>query len=167
MTNNKLTIKKAGREATPLLAALIQRAYKDVAERFGLTTNNCPKHPSNCTEEWIERDFARGVIYYILECGGRQIGCAAIENAGPEICYLERLAVLPHYRRNGYGRKLADHVLTKANARGAKQVGIGIIAEQTDLKQWYQKIGFVEGETKKFEHLPFQVTFMTYRLQEQ
>jgi N-acetylglutamate synthase-like GNAT family acetyltransferase len=149
-----------------LLAALIQRAYKDVAERFGLTPDNCPKHPSNYTADWIEKDFARGVIYCILERDDRPVGCAAIENAGPEICYLERLAVLPDYRRNGYGRKLADHVLTKAKARGAKQVGIGIIAEQTDLKQWYQKIGFVEGETKKFEHLPFQVTFMTYRLQE-
>ncbi|MDY6904321.1 MAG: hypothetical protein SWH61_06520 [Thermodesulfobacteriota bacterium] len=28
----------------------------------------------------------------------------------------------------------------------------------------YQRIGFVEGETKAFAHLPFDVTFMEYRL---
>ena len=41
---------------------------------------------------------------------------------------------------------------------------IGIISEQADLKSWYQKIGFVEIETKLFPHLPFLVAFMTYRL---
>jgi len=43
-------------------------------------------------------------------------------------------------------------------------ISIGIIAAQTDLKRWYQKIGFIEGGTKGFEHLPFRVTFMIYHL---
>ncbi len=34
----------------------------------------------------------------------------------------------------------------------------------SDLKQWYQNIGFIEGETKEFSHLPFQVCFLTYEL---
>ena len=64
-------------------------------------------------------------------------------------------------------RKLAEHILTKAASEGVSKVGIGIIAEQKDLKTWYGKIGFNEGETKKFEHLPFRVTFMTYLLKKQ
>jgi len=43
-------------------------------------------------------------------------------------------------------------------------VSIGIIANDTQLKQWYKKIGFAEGETRKYEHLPFDVMFMTYIL---
>ena len=65
------------------------------------------------------------------------------------------------------GRKLAEHILTKAASEGVSKVGVGIIAEQKDLKTWYDKIGFTEGETKKFEHLPFHVTFMTYLLRKQ
>ena len=52
----------------------------------------------------------------------------------------------------------------QARNLGAKEISIGIISEQAELKLWYQKIGFVEGETKEFAHLPFLVTFMTYKL---
>jgi hypothetical protein len=53
-------------------------------------------------------------------------------------------------------------VLAEAKRSGARHVSIGIIAQQTELKNWYQKIGFVEAETKEFAHLPFRVTFMSY-----
>jgi hypothetical protein len=53
-------------------------------------------------------------------------------------------------------------VLAEAKRSGAHRVSIGVIAEQTELKSWYQKIGFIEAETKEFAHLPFRVTFMSY-----
>jgi hypothetical protein len=120
-----------------------------VAERFALTLENCPKHPSNCTDEWVENDFARGVAYYILESDGTPVGCVALEKANSELCYLERLGILPESRRK---------------ALGAKQIGIGIISDDTELKLWYHRIGFAEKETKEFAHLPFLVTFMSYEL---
>jgi ribosomal protein S18 acetylase RimI-like enzyme len=92
------------------------------------------------------------------------VGCVAFEKANSDLCYLERLGVLPEARRKGFGRALVDHVISQANLYGAKQISIGIFADDTELKRWYQTIGFVEGETKKFEHLPFPVTFMTYEL---
>ncbi len=158
-----LHIRKAGSQDIPLLSGLIRDSFREVAERFGLTPENCPKHPSNCTDEWIEGDFARGVTYYILERNGTPVGCVALERDSPDLCYLERLAVLPQSRRNGFGKKLVNHVFIEAKALGITRVSIGIISEQAELKLWYQKIGFVEGETKKFEHLPFLVTFMTYQ----
>lgn len=39
-------------------------------------------------------------------------------------------------------------------------------AAQTELKEWYQRLGFIEGETREFEHLPFSVTFMSYEIAE-
>lgn len=157
-------IRRARASDVPLLAGLIRDAYRDVARRFGLTVENCPKHPSNCTPEWIRRDFERHVTYFICDVGDTPVGCAALEMAQEGMCYLERLCVLPEQRRQGYGRALAEHVLRQAGARGADRVGIGIIAEQTELKQWYRKMGFVEGDSKSFAHLPFRVTFLTYRL---
>jgi hypothetical protein len=59
---------------------------------------------------------------------------------------------------------LVDYVFERAKDAGLKQISIGIIAEQTDLLWWYRKIGFVEGDTKEFEHLPFLVTFMMHQL---
>jgi N-acetylglutamate synthase-like GNAT family acetyltransferase len=159
-----IRIRKANSADIALLSSIIRKSFRDVAVKFGLTPENCPKHPSNCTDDWITNDFARGVIYYLLELNGLPVGCVAIEKATNDLCYLERLAVLPEKRCKGFGNQLAHQVLDTARAWGTKSISIGIIAEQTDLKMWYQKIGFKEGETKEFSHLPFCVCFMTYEI---
>ncbi len=164
MADKRIHIREADAADISLLSQLIRLSYRDVADRFKLTPANCPRHPSNYTDEWVENDYARGVSYYILEHKGIPAGCVAIEKANPDLCYLERLAVLPHEREKGLGSQLVEHVFRKAQEVGTKNISIGIIARQTELKQWYQKIGFIEGETKEFSHLPFMVTFMTYEL---
>ncbi|MBN2539667.1 MAG: GNAT family N-acetyltransferase [Deltaproteobacteria bacterium] len=135
-----------------------------MADRFGLTRENAPRHPSNCTAGWVQKDMNRGVVYFVLKDLDRVAGCAALEVANPDTCYLERLAVLPAHRNQGFGKVLVDHVLSEAGLLGARHVNIGIIAEQTELKDWYKRIGFVEGESKAFSHLPFRVTFLSYEL---
>jgi GNAT superfamily N-acetyltransferase len=70
--------------------------------------------------------------------------------------------VLPNQRHLGFGKALVTHVLSKAKLLGVHRVDIGIIAEHTELKNWYKGIGFIEGESKEFPHLPFRVTFMSY-----
>ena len=164
MADNQIHIREADPDDISLLSELIRLSYRDVADRFKLTASNCPRHPSNYTDEWVEKDIHRGVSFYILEHRGRSTGCVAIEKANPDLCYLERLAVLPHVRKQGLGRQLVKHVFHKARELGLKRISIGIIAEQAELKQWYQKIGFIEGATKAFSHLPFRVTFMSYEL---
>ncbi len=157
-------IRKANANDVSLLADLIRSAFQDVAVRFELTPQNCPKHPSNYTDEWVENDFKRGVIYYILENNGKPAGCVALEKADTEICYLERLAVLHENRQKGFGRALVDQIFSDARAMGAKKISIGIISDDIELNGWYQKIGFIEGEKKTFPHLPFMVTFLSYDL---
>ena len=147
-----------------VLAATIRRSFQDVALRFNLTPENASRHPSNCTEVWIEKDMERGVTYSALENGNIVVGCVALEQANPDVCYLERLAVLPNQRRQGFGKALVNHVLSEAKSLGTHRVNIGIIAEHTELKKWYKGIGFVEGESKEFPHLPFRVTFMSYEI---
>jgi len=155
-------IRVCTKEDTQVLAETIRRSFQDVAERFGLTPENAPSHPSNCTVDWIRKDMERGVTYFAIENKNHVVGCVALERANPEVCYLERLSVLPDQRRCGFGKALVNHVLSEAKRLGVNYVSIGIIAEQTELKNWYKRMGFVEGESKKFPHLPFLVTFMSY-----
>ena len=159
---NNQSIHTCTEEDASVLAGTIQRSFQDVADRFGLTRENAPRHPSNYTVDWVLKDMNRGVVYFVLKDNGRVVGCAALEAAGSDICYLERLAVLPEHRKQGFGKTLVDHILSEARVRKARSVNIGIIAEQTELKDWYRRIGFVEGESKDFPHLPFRVTFMSY-----
>lgn len=146
------------------LARLIRSSFRDVAERFGLTMRNCPRHPSFIEEEEIREAMARGVSFYILEEGGEPRGCAALERKDDEVSYLERLAVLSAHRGRGLGRELVIHALDKARESGARRVQIGIIAEQAELADWYRGLGFRERGRARFEHLPFEVAFMDIEL---
>jgi len=83
------------------------------------------------------------------------------------VCYLERLGVLPHQRRRGFGKALVEHALSEAKRLGARHVDIGIIAEDMELKDWYKRLGFAETETKEFAHLPFRVTLMSSNLDQE
>jgi ribosomal protein S18 acetylase RimI-like enzyme len=153
----------SGEDGTTL-AHLIQQAYKDVALRFGLTSQNCPKHPSNCTEAWIHSDLERGVAYYLLEQANTPIGCAALETTDSSVAYLMRLAVRPEFRRRGFGEMLVKHIINQAQRLSISSLSIGLIAEQDELVAWYRRLGFVLGAVKQFDHLPFTVRFMAYPL---
>jgi N-acetylglutamate synthase-like GNAT family acetyltransferase len=158
-------IRSCTQDDVGVLVETIRSSFKEVAERFGLTQENAPRHPSHCTAEWIQKDMDRGVTYFIIENEDHVSGCVAIERVKPDVCYLERLAVRPDQRHQGFGKALIRHVFSKAKLLGVRSVNIGIIAEHTELKDWYKRIGFIEGESKKFPRLPFRVTFMSYRVE--
>jgi GNAT superfamily N-acetyltransferase len=153
-------IRACTRQDVDILVEMIRGSFQDVADRFGLNAENCPRHPSNCRADWIEKDMARGVKYYVLEYEGHVAGSVALEWVRPGLCNLERLAVLPAWRRRGFGTALVEHVLAEAGDLGCSTVRIGVIADQTELKEWYGGFGFVETETRDFAHLPFRVAFL-------
>ncbi len=149
----------------PLLARLIRDSFQDVAERFHLTSENAPKHPSNCEPVWVQSAIEKGIRYYLLLNADTPCGCVAIERANPEVCYLERLSVLPEFRRKGFGEALLRHAVAEARDAGAHRMEIGIIAAQTDLRDWYMKFWFSLRDTARFKHLPFEVAFMFKNIQ--
>jgi N-acetylglutamate synthase-like GNAT family acetyltransferase len=157
-------IREATMEDAEVLANIISESFHNVAKRFALTEDNCPNHPSNCTTAWIESDMARGVQYFILFQSGKPIGCVGLERSNIDVCYLERLSVLPGMRGKHFGLSLVRHALHYAASKGARKISIGIIAEQTELKEWYRTLGFIEVGIKSFPHLPFQVCFMELNL---
>jgi GNAT superfamily N-acetyltransferase len=157
-------IRTAGPEEAAALAQLIRRAYHTVAQRFNLNRDNCPKHPSNCTDAWVQSDMLAGKSYFVLsDC--EPVGCVAIEPAPNAVFYLERLAVLPSRQRQGLGRHLVTHARTQIRLRGGREIGIGIIDAQSELKQWYRRLGFDVTAKRDFEHLPFRVALMSCRLE--
>jgi GNAT superfamily N-acetyltransferase len=156
----KPIIKEVSRQRVTVVTGLIRESFFDVAERFGLTPENCYTHPSFCTEEWVEAAMIKGVRFYVIEENGEPRGCVALERHDEQVCYLERLAVLPRYRRKGLGKALVEHVMDQAEGIGARRVEIGIISDQTELEEWYRRLGFSHKGNATFDHLPFQVTFM-------
>lgn len=66
--NSGIDLSTATINDAAILTGLIRNSYRDVAQRFGLTPQNCPKHPSNCTDDWIRNDFARGSLKNLKFC---------------------------------------------------------------------------------------------------
>jgi ribosomal protein S18 acetylase RimI-like enzyme len=159
-----MTIRPINANDMQTLVDLIRRACATVAEQFGLTPENCPKSPAFYTIGRLEEDIDRGVQYYLLEDAAEVRGCVALERAKPDICYLERLAILPEHRSKGFGTALVRHAFTEAAVLGVKRIEIGIIAEDTKLTEWYRRFGFELTGTKTFDHLPFVVAFMAKEL---
>lgn len=156
-----MPIREMAEADLPTIAMLVSESNKDVATTFGLNADNCPKHPSFCTESWVKADLERGESYFILESAkGEPIGCIAYESPGPGRGYLNRLSVLPGHRGNGAGARLVRHVVEHARSEAVASISIGVIGEHAQLQRWYNKLGFVDGETKHFAHLPFSVKYM-------
>ncbi|MFH0782146.1 MAG: GNAT family N-acetyltransferase [Pseudomonadota bacterium] len=157
-----MSIREASPKDTSLLAKLISEANRDVAVKFGLNADNCPKHPSFCTDAWITADLTRGERYFILDDTSLPIGCVAFESPSAGLAYLNRLSVLPAHRNRGVGTRLVQHIFALAKATAIETISIGVIGEHLDLQRWYRKLGFQDGESKHFPHLPFSVKYMFY-----
>lgn len=151
-------------EATPKdarqIAALIRRSHRGVARIFAVTEENNPRHPSFCTADWIEADFRRGEKYFLCKVTGAEAGCVPFELADQDTAYLNRLSVQPAYRHQGIGAALVGHILAYARSKQVHTLSIGIIADHEILKSWYVNLGFVEKDTRRLPHLPFEVTRM-------
>ncbi len=141
-------------------AKVIRDSFRTVASELGLTRENTPRHPSFSTVRQLRKNIEKGVEFFGLFLGDNQAGFVAVEKADDNLFYMERLAVLPLYRHEGFGKELVSFVFDHVRSRGGKKLSIGIIDKQTVLKDWYKGMGFRETGIRDFPHLPFRVCFM-------
>ncbi len=141
-------------------ARVIRNSFITVAEEFNITRESAPTNPAFAGADSLEKMKEKGIELYGAFRDDLCIGFVAIERANEEVYYMERLAVLPEYRHNGYGKELLDFVFEQVKKYGGRKVSIGIINGNRVLKDWYIKYGFTEAGTKRFAHLPFEVCFM-------
>lgn len=141
--------------------AVIRESFLTVAEEFKLTVENAPTNPAFIELDWLIKMKEKGIALFGVYNEDTQIGFVAIERAKEGRYYMEKLAVLPEFRHKGYGRRIMDFVCDYIRSNGGGKIGIGIINENSILKQWYQNYGFQEDELKKFAHLPFTICLMS------
>lgn len=131
-----------------------------VAEEFGLTKENCFTNGAFMPYSRLYNDYQKGCLMYAIYSNTEIVGFVQLlkkENGAYE---LEKLAVLPDYRHNGYGKQLIDFCKDKVKKLGGDKITIGIIEENKRLKNWYILNGFIHTGTKLFHYLPFTVGFM-------
>lgn len=142
---------------------VIHESFRTVAEEFGITKENCPRHTSFLPLSFLETHRNWGWHMLGLYAGKALIGYMSLSKEGDGTYELHNLAVLPSYRHCGFGTHLLEHAKNTVRAMGGSRICIGIIEEHTVLKKWYEKHGFTHVGTKKYDHLPFTSGYMEWR----
>ena len=164
LRNMKADIRAVYEEELEACANAVRSSFITVAKDFGLTKENCPTNAAFIEPARLRQDLEKGNLMFRLAAGEETAGFMQLENGGDGCCFLKNVAVIPKYRHMGYGKALLDFAKEKAKELGVDVIKIGIIEENTVLKQWYMRNGFLHIGTKKFEHLPFTVGFMEAKL---
>ncbi len=141
---------------------VVRSAFQTPAERFNITKENCPTHPSFADKEKLVKIAGNGGTFFAAYRKSAIVGCVAVEPSPDEVgtWYLEKLAVLPEYRLAGLGSLLLDHAQRAISVFGGGRISIALIDADASLKSWYRRRGFAETRKRSFPHLPFTVCFM-------
>lgn len=143
---------------------VIRQGFGTVAKEFGLTQENCPTNGAFMKKERLIFEREKGNLQFGLLYENQLVGFMELAQIDEEMYSLEKLAVLPEFRHKGFGKKLMDYAKKILKDRKGNLITIGIIEENTVLKNWYLDYGFIHKGTQIFEHLPFTVGFMELKI---
>ena len=156
-------VKEVGIDQLPEYAEVIRRGFATVAEDFGLTRENCPKHTSFISDTRLASFYRDG--YYPFGCfadGGRMVGFIGLTDEGGGVFEMHNVSILPEYRHHGCGKAMLDFCKRKVFSLGGSKIILDMIEENRPLKAWYAANGFVHIRTEKFEGMPFTVGYMEW-----
>ena len=162
MNKENAIIKQLNPSDLPAAAELIRTSFAPVAKEFNITEQNFPNHTSFITVEKLQNHIIWGWQMYELYEKKQMVGYVSLSDKGGGLFELHNLAVLPEYRHKGYGKQLLDFCKTKVKEAGGDKITLGMIEENTVLKDWYAANGFIHTGIKWFKHMPFTVGFMEW-----
>ena len=145
---------------------VIHAAYESVAEQFGITDENTPNrgHASLPIEE-LEMQFQRGRFMYGYSVQNRIVGFISFTKSsehGKDCVKINDIVVLPEHQHNGIGTAMLDFAKDQALAFGIKKVTLGMIDDNTVLKEWYIKNGFNQFMAIQYDGAPFLAGYMEW-----
>lgn len=152
----------------PAAVSLIREAFTTVAQELDITLENAPRFTAFATTEdrlvWHLEGEKRPMFgYFERETLIGYYSLALLEGARVE---LSNLAVAPSHRHRGVGKTLLLHAFDIARAHNCRVMELSLVAENRQLRAWYETLGFVHIGTKKFDFFPFTCSYMIRRLDE-
>lgn len=165
LSGERQMIRQIREEDIDKCVQVIQDSFMTVADAFGFTRENAPRFTAFATtRERLQWQYREGRPMYVWEENGQIVGYYSLHLQGEQKCELNNLCVLPGYRHRQIGEKLLEHAFEQARDRGCRQMFIGIVEENVQLRQWYESHGAVHVGTEKFDFFPFTCGYLEKNL---
>jgi N-acetylglutamate synthase-like GNAT family acetyltransferase len=124
-------------------------------------------------EEWITRYFTlepkdretlndpvstillKGGHIFMAYAGSEAVGCVALIPMRDGVYELSKMAVSPHLRGRGIGRRLIQHAIVQARSLGAKSLFLGGNSRLKDAVHLYESVGFRHVKPESLPPMPY------------
>ena len=125
----------------PTLVVVLRTAFEEYRGRLD--------PPSGAHTETVEkvRQKLTTTCAVVAVINQEVAGCVFYQPEN-DLMYLERLAVLPLYRRRGLAKALIDYVEARARALGLSHVRLGVRVVLRDNWAYYERLGYYLVEYK-------------------
>lgn len=130
----------------PKISEVIKAAFAEYQGRLEPPSSAEMKSP-----EVVKKELKAGNAL-VIEANGTIVACVFYQPKGEDV-YLERLAVLPDYRKQGIATMLIREVEKRAKERRAKGLSLSVRLALTKQQAFYSSLGF------KFESYGTHVGF--------
>lgn len=124
-------------------------------------------------EEWITRYFSleakdretlnnpvhsillKGGHIFMAYAGAEVVGCVALIPMDDGVYELSKMAVSPHLRGRGLGRRILQHAIAHAKSIGAKSLFLGSNTRLKDAVHLYESVGFRHVGPENLPPMPY------------
>jgi len=124
-------------------------------------------------EEWITQYFTleakdretlndpvhsillKGGHIFMAYAGAQAVGCVALISMRDGIYELSKMAVSPHLRGGGIGRRLLLHAIAQARSIGAKSLFLGSNKRLKNAVHLYESVGFRHVKPESLPPMPY------------
>ena len=159
-------IRKIEWDEIPECVRVIRTSFATVADMLGFTEKEAPRFTAFATTEqrleWQWKNEDR-IMFACVE-DGKILGYCSVLFRDSNECEMNNLCVLPEYRHGKRGEELLRTAFEIAGERGCELMKIGIVEENTVLRRWYERFGFIHTGSVKYDFFPFTCGNMEIRL---
>lgn len=157
-------IKKLDQSKLTECLDILHKGYEPTAIQFKLTNDNCPyRGRADLPLAVLVEEFLSGIEIYGYYEADNIVALISIYTEKNTI-KINDIVVLPEFWNKGIGTALLEFIKEKAAKQNISKIMLGMIDDNTVLKKWYEKNGFINIGYKKFPNAPFTVGYMEWNL---
>ena len=136
---------------------ILTTAFEAGAVRFGQTEENCPyRGRTRLPLSVFEKEFLDGFKMYGYLYNDKLIGFLSLSFSDGTMA-INDIAILPEHQNSGFGSALMQFAKEEAAKHKCAKIRLGMIDDNTELKNWYEKHGFKTVKLIKYEMVSYMV----------